>query len=70
MKMEKMKKTYFTPLMKVLEVSTAWPLAVSGVESDKDISYGGVDEDGSLEPAARRRPDVWDDGQEEAAGWQ
>ena len=29
--------------------------------SDKDIDYGGVDEDGELDPASRRRRDVWED---------
>ena len=31
-----------------------------GVSSDKGIDYGGVDEEGELDPASRRR-DVWED---------
>ena len=32
----------------------------SGGDVD-DINYGGVDEDGELDPASRRRRDVWED---------
>jgi len=40
--------------------------ASKGVTSNNGIDYGGVDEDGELDPASRRhRRDVWDDDEEE-----
>ena len=37
-----------------------------GVKSNNGIDYGGVDEDGELDPASRRhRRDVWEDEEEE-----
>ena len=39
--------------------------ASEGVTSNNGIDYGGVDEDGELDPASRRRRDVWDDEEEE-----
>ena len=35
------------------------------VTSDNGIGYGGVDEEGDHDPAARRRRDVWDEEEEE-----
>jgi len=47
-----MKKTYIEPSI----------CGSEGVTSDKGIDYGGVDEDGELDPASRRRRrDVWED---------
>ena len=34
--------------------------ASESITSNNDISYGGVDEDGSMDPASRRYT-VWDD---------
>ena len=46
-----------TPSLMVMEVETTALLSVSGVASG-DINYGGVDENGSLEPSA---PDMLDE---------
>ena len=47
-----MKKTYMPPMTEVTEVDmTQQLLTISG--GDKGIDYGGVDEDGVLEPASR-----------------
>ena len=61
-----MKKTYIQPLTEVVRMGT-WNFicASEGVTSNNGIDYGGVDEDGELDPASRRRRDVWDDGEEE-----
>ncbi|MBQ8066063.1 MAG: hypothetical protein IJ200_10465 [Prevotella sp.] len=60
-----MKKGYMTPTTMMVAVGTEMLLAGSGVQSDNGISYGGVDEDGSKEPGARRRRNVWDGEDEE-----
>lgn len=40
-------------------------MTASGVsDSDRDIDYGGVDEEGNKDPASRRY-DVWGDDEEE-----
>lgn len=46
------KKEYMTPNMEVMEIKTMTLLAGSGVNSDLGIDYGGIDEGGSLDPAA------------------
>lgn len=56
-----MKKVYMAPVTKMVAVGTEMLLAGSGVQSDNGIGYGGVDADGSKEPSARRRSDVWDE---------
>ena len=58
-----MKKTYLQPSMEVVMTMTVTMVCGSeGVTSDKGIDYGGVDEDGELDPASRRRRrDVWED---------
>ena len=40
-------------------------LSGSGVQSDNGIDYGGVDEDGTKDPAARRHRSEWDDEEDE-----
>ena len=45
------KKEYMTPDMEVMEIKTMTLLAGSGVTSE-DIDFGGIDEGGSLDPAA------------------
>ena len=58
-----MKKTYLQPSVMVAYIGTATIVCASeGVtSSDKDIDYGGVDEDGDLDPASRKyRRDVWE----------
>lgn len=57
-----MKKTYQEPTTQVVTIDAGVILAGSvGVTSTKGIQYGGVDEDGSLDPASRRRNDHWED---------
>ena len=51
------KKEYMTPSLVVMEISTTAFLMVSGVGSE-GIDYGGVDENGSLEPTAPTMPDA------------
>ncbi len=62
-----MKKTYLQPLTEVVRMGTlSFICASKGVTSNNGIDYGGVDEDGELDPASRRRRrDVWDDEEEE-----
>ena len=36
-------------------------LICASITSDVGIGYGGVDADGSLDPASRRRRDVWEE---------
>ena len=45
------RKEYIIPLMKVVELNKMRLLTGSGVTSD-GIDYGGVDEDGILDPSA------------------
>ena len=45
------KKEYIAPSLEVMEIKNMQLLAGSGVSSD-DIGYGGVDDDGSIEPQA------------------
>ena len=47
-----MKKTYFAPTVEVMEVKANQLLMASGVTSDNGIPFGGVDEGGTLDPAA------------------
>ena len=51
------KKEYMTPSLMVTEIETTAFLMVSGVGSE-GIDYGGVDENGSLEPTAPTMPDA------------
>ena len=44
-------------------------LAASGVSSDKGIGYGGIDGEGTKDPAARRRHNEWDSGEAENDVW-
>ena len=58
-----MKKTYLKPSTVTVSTELVTIVCQSGgdVSSDKGIGYGGVDEEGSLDPASRRRRDVWED---------
>ena len=58
-----MKKTYIEPSVMVAYIGTTAMICGSqDITSDKGIDYGGVDEDGELDPASRRRRrDVWED---------
>ncbi len=51
-----MKKTYIIPHVSISEVQQELPLAASdgsGVNSNNDITYGGVDEQGEMEPSVK-----------------
>jgi hypothetical protein len=56
-----MKKTYITPQMEITEMETASMLANSdSIKGLDGTSYGGVDEDGTKDPASRQW-NGWDD---------
>lgn len=60
-----MKKEYMQPSVMMVQTRLAMIICDSqGITSDKGIDYGGVDEDGTKEPAARRYS-VWNDEEEE-----
>lgn len=65
-----MKKMYSKPQMEVVSVSVADLLANSNsITGPEGTGYGGVDEDGSIIPAARRHHGVWEDDEEEEDEW-
>lgn len=56
-----MKKTYITPQMEITEMETASMLANSdSIKGLDGTGYGGVDEDGTKDPASRQW-NGWDD---------
>jgi len=61
------KKDYVRPCIMVEKMNAAELICVSqGVTSDVGINYGGIDEEGEQDPAARRRyHDVWQDDEED-----
>lgn len=61
-----MKKTYITPCVQTVSVRVMTMIAASdSINSDylDDVSYGGVDEDGTIDPSSRRGS-IWDDDEE------
>ena len=58
-----MKKTYSAPVVEVMNTEVEELLA-SSVTSDKGIGYGGVDTDGSKDPASRGG-NGWDNEEED-----
>ena len=46
------RKIYMTPDMETIEVKANQLLMASGVASNNGIDFGGVDEGGTLDPAA------------------
>lgn len=59
-----MKREYLQPSTEMDYIGTITMICGSeGVSSDKGINYGGVDEEGELDPASRRyrRHDVWEE---------
>ena len=57
-----MKKVYMEPQVVVAEMEMMSVICISnGVTSERGIDYGGVDEDGTIEPSARRHNAVWED---------
>ena len=55
-----MKKKYMTPTVVVVNIDTKNQLLTISA-GDKGIDYGGVDEGGTLDPAAREMDLWWDD---------
>lgn len=61
-----MKKTYNAPYVQTVTVRTMSMIAASdSINSDylDGVSYGGVDEDGTIDPSSRRGS-IWDDDEE------
>ena len=56
-----MKKIYITPAMKAAAMEMENLMTDSGVVSTQGIGYGGVDEGGTIEPAAREYNGMWDE---------
>ena len=57
-----MKKTYIEPSVEMDGMETeAFICGSQGVTSNNGITYGGVDEDGDIDPASRVNRDVWDE---------
>jgi len=64
-----MKKTYIVPDTQIVLTAPQTMIcqSVGGVNSSNGIDYGGVDEDGTMEPSARRHHnDVWNEDMEES----
>lgn len=56
-----MKKEYMQPAIVMVQTKLAMMICGSqDITSDVGIGYGGVDEEGELDPAARRH-NVWDE---------
>jgi hypothetical protein len=58
-----MKKTaYIAPAIKtrIIYIESALASASNGTTSDNGIGYGGVDEDGTRDPAAKDEDIYWD----------
>ena len=51
-----MKQTYISPLMCAMQTQHEMPIAVSGVNSTNGIGYGGVDQNGTVEPDVKGNP--------------
>ena len=48
-----MKKRYVIPQIDIVRLQNESPLAASGVTANNNIGYGGVDEEGELEPSVK-----------------
>lgn len=60
-----MKKIYAYPQTVITDIEVREFLMASGVsDPERDIDYGGVDEEGDKDPASRRR-DIWEDEEED-----
>ena len=46
------KKAYMMPAMQVVKIDNVQLLSGSGVTSDNGIQFGGIDEEGTLDPSA------------------
>lgn len=60
-----MKKTYIIPCLNLMQAQAEQILASSGVTSNSNnvnIGYGGVDEDGDIDPDVKESAwDIWED---------
>lgn len=57
-----MKRVYIQPTTETVMVRQTMMICGSkDITSDKGIDYGGVDEEGTIDPEARRHRDVWED---------
>ena len=60
-----MKKTYIEPSIEMedmeMEAIICSSQSITSKVVDDDITYGGVDEEGTLDPASRRHHDIWED---------
>ena len=59
-----MKKTYMKPVVQTVSVHLTTMIADSNavttnLPTETPVSYGGVDEEGELDPAARRFNSIW-----------
>jgi len=59
-----MKRRYMTPEVQTVSVRLTTMIADSNavttnLPTETPVSYGGVDEDGELDPAARRYDSIW-----------
>ncbi|MBR6189977.1 MAG: hypothetical protein IKQ59_13665 [Prevotella sp.] len=60
-----MKKTYLQPSVMVHYIGPKTIICGSqDITSDQGITYGGVDDDGTKDPASRRHRDMWEDEKE------
>lgn len=60
------RKNYIQPEVLVVRCQPLTIICGSGVESEeKQIDYGGIDEDGNLTPGTRRYNDCWQEEDEE-----
>lgn len=63
-----MKKTYMKPETQTVSVLPMTMIAASdsiNSEQLEGVTYGGVDDEGTLDPASRRNRKMWDDEDEE-----
>lgn len=58
-----MKKTYIEPHIEMRQIHAEQVIASSEITSNNGIGYGGVDEEGELDPEVKeeKHKDVWDD---------
>ncbi len=55
-----MKKAYIIPDIQVVKIENVQLLSGSGVAGENGIGFGGVDEDGTLDPSAPNMSDLSD----------
>lgn len=64
-----MKKTYIEPLVMAAEIELVTFVCgsqdITSGSDVNDITYGGVDEQGTKDPASRRQRNLWEDEEEE-----